>query len=96
MFLVAQLAEKVNEDIWKANESNSRLKAGLDYLVPYTDPKKIWPHPTIEEANRMEMFTILQIADRKYSGKNYLEMIDKLPLEKRKNKRVNLAFPLMR
>lgn len=96
MFLVAQLAEKVNIDIWKANEKKSRLKAGLDYLVPYTDQEKIFPHPTIGEANRMEMFAILQMADHTYSDQNYLKMIDELPLEERKNKRVNLVFPLMR
>lgn len=96
MFLVAKLSEKLNVDIWKTNENNSRLKAGLDYLVPYTDPQKKWPHPTIGEANRMEMFTILQMANRAYPGQNYLKMIDKLPLEKRKSKRVNLVFPLMR
>jgi len=96
MFLVAQLAEQVDVDIWKADENNARLKAGLDYLAPYTDPTKKWPHPTIGEADRMEMFTILKMADLKYPGQNYLEMIDKLPLEKRKMERGNLALPLMR
>lgn len=30
MFLVAKLAENVDIDLWKANEKESRLKAGLD------------------------------------------------------------------
>ena len=96
MFLVAQLAETVDVDIWKAHEETSRLKAGLDYIVPYTDPKELWPHPTIGEVNRMELFTILQMADRKYPGQNYLERVEHLPIEKRKIHRANLVFPLMR
>ena len=96
MFIVAHLAEKVNVDIWQANNSNSRLKAGLDYLAPYTDPKKQWPFPTIDEADRTHMFTILQMADRIYNDPNYIAMTNKLPLEKRRLLRSNLAFPLMR
>ena len=96
MFLVAHLAEKVEVDIWKSNDSKSRLRAGLDYLVPYTDSTKIWPQPTIGEANRMELFAILHMANQVYPEGNYLDMAEKLPLEKRKIERSNLAFPLMR
>jgi hypothetical protein len=96
MFLVATLAEKVDVDIWKSGDTDSRLRAGLDYLVPYTDPNKSWPTPTIGNADRMKMFAILQMADRAYPDGNYLQMLEKLPLEKRKNRRENLVFPLMR
>ena len=96
MFLVAQVAEKVDVDIWKSNENNSRLRTGLDYLVPYADPKKLWPQPTIGEANRMDLFAILQMAQHVYPDGNYLNMAEKLPLEKRKTQRANLVFPLMR
>ncbi len=96
MFLVAHLAEHVGVDIWKANEKDSRLRAGLDYLVPYADPKKSWPHPTIGEADRMELFPILQMTERVYPDRNYLKMIEKLPVENRKTHRTNIAFPLMR
>ena len=96
MFLVAHLAKKVDVDVWKAGDEDSRLRVGLDYLVPYTDPKKIWPHPTIGEANRIEMLAILQMANRAYPDGNYLEMSEMLPLEMRKNQRTNLVFPLMR
>ncbi len=96
MFLVAQLAEKVDVDIWEADNSNSRLKAGLDYLVPYADPKKPWPQPTIRETNRMKLLAILQMANRVYTDENYLNMAKKLPFEKRKIQRTILAFPLMR
>jgi len=96
MFLVAHLGEKVDVDIWKASDNDSRIRAGLDYLVPYTDSKKTWPYPTLGEANRMYMFPILKVAERVYPDGNYFKMVDKLPLEKRKTQRDNLVFPLMR
>lgn len=96
MFLVAHLANKVDVDLWEADARDSRLRAGLDYLVPYVDPKKAWPHPTIREADRMEIFSILQMADRIFPDGNYLEVAEKLPFEKRKTHRANLALPLMR
>ncbi|MFY0631752.1 MAG: alginate lyase family protein [Flavobacteriaceae bacterium] len=96
MFLVAHLAKKVGVDVWNASEEDSRLRAGLDYLVPYTDSNKSWPHPTIGETDRMKLFIILQMADRAYPGQNYLKEADVLSFEKRKNLRSNLAFPVIR
>ena len=96
MFLLAHLAEKVNVDVWQVNEVDSRLRAGLDYLVPYADPKKKWPHPTIGEADRMDMFTVLKMADRVYKDGNYLMMVEQLPQNSCKIHRANLVLPLMR
>jgi len=96
MFLVAHLAEKVDVDIWKVNDKDSRLRKGLDFLVPYTDPKEPWPYSTIGQANRMEMFVILLMADRVYPDGNYLKVVEMLPLEERRIHRTNLVLPLMR
>ena len=96
MFLVAHLAEKVDVDVWKADEEDSRLRAGLDYLVPYTDSNKPWPFATIGETDRMRMFSILQMADRAYSGQNYLKEADVLSFDRRKIERSNIVFPVMR
>lgn len=96
MFLVAKLAEKVHVDVWDTGDKDSRLRVALDYLVPYTDPSKVWPSPTIGEADRIEMLALLQMANRVYSDGNYLEITKKLPAELRTKQRTNLAFPLMR
>lgn len=96
MFLVAHLAEQVNVDIWNGNEKRSRLQIALDYLVPYADPKNRWPQPTTGEVNSLDMLAILQMADRAYPDENYMQFAEKLPQESRKNRRENLAFPLMR
>lgn len=96
LFIVAQLAEKVGVDIWEADKKNARLKAALDYLVPYADTSKKWPHPTIGKADRMELFSILKMASRAYPAQNYFQMLEQLPLERRGIDRSNLVFPLMR
>jgi len=93
-FVVALLAEKVDVDIWEAGDE--RLKAGLDYLAPYSDPSTPWPHGTIKENDRMNMFPILLMADLKYPDGNYRKMTEKLPLKDCQIRRENLAFPLMR
>ena len=96
MFIVAHLSEKVDIDISRSGNGNSRLRSGLDYLVPYTDPKKQWPQPTLGNSDRMDMFPILYMADNLYPEENYLNMLEKLPLDRRKTHRAQLAFPLMR
>ena len=96
LFLFAHLAEKAGVDIWKANVATSRLKAGLEFLVPYINPELTWPYPTIKEVNRMELFQLLLLADRVYPNENYLDYATRLPEEKRTVDRSQLAFPLMR
>ena len=96
LFLFAHLAEMVGEDLWKTNDPSSRLRTALDYLVPYTDPEKPWPHPTLKVTNRMDIFQILQLADRVYPAGNYLDYSNQLPHEDLEVERSLLAYPLMR
>ena len=96
MFLFAHLAEKVGIDLWKANNPFSRLKASLDFLTPYTQLEKSWPYPEVGEVDRMELFQIILMANKVYPTEGYLDFIDYLPEEKRREERALLAFPLMR
>lgn len=96
IFLAGHLAEKVNVDIWQSSDPNSKLRAALDFLVPYADPQKPWPQPTLSKTDRMELFPILQMAQRVYPKRNYLEKASQLPDEVRNVQISNLAFPLMR
>lgn len=96
LFIVTHLAEKVDVDIQKNDTEFSRLQLGLEYLLPYTDQNKPWPHSAIGEFDRMEMFPILNMADKLFPERNYLNMINKLPSEKCKIHRAQLAFPTMR
>ena len=96
LFLVAHLAEKVAVDIWKTNDPSSRLRTALDYLAPYSNPDKSWPQPTLRATNRMDLFQILQLADRIYPTGNYLDFARHLPQEDLEIERSFLAYPLMR
>lgn len=94
MFLVAHLSKQVGVDV--LNAGDARLRKGLDFLAPYSDPSKPWSGGTIQEDDRMNLFPILIMADLAYPDGNYLKMLDKLPLNKRKVRRENLAVPFMR
>ena len=96
LFLVAHLSEKLAVDIWKTNDPSSRLRTALDYLAPYSNPDKSWPFPTLKSTNRMDLFQILQLADRIYPTGNYLDFAKHLPQEEREIERSLLAYPLMR
>ena len=94
LFLVAYLSKKVDVDVWNAGDA--RLRTGLDYLAPYADPGKPWKGGSIKEDDRMNLFPILVMAGLAYPDGNYPQMLDKLPAEKRKVRRENLAVPFMR
>ena len=96
MFLVAYLAKRVDVDIWGAHDDNSRLRSALDFLAPYVDPDKSWPQPVLVEADRMELFPIMKMADRAYPDGDYHKMVNKLPLDERRNHRINLVSAVMR
>ncbi len=96
IFLVAHMAEKVDIDIWEKNNKNPRLKAAVDFLVPYADINKLWAQPTLGNADRTYLFPILKMADRAYPNQNYMLADEKLPIKEITVMRSNLALPLMR
>jgi hypothetical protein len=94
MFVIASLAKQVDVDVWNGGEA--RLRVGMDYLIPYLDTNKPFPFPSIDKRDPMNMFPILLMAGQAYPDRNYLQLLDRLSLEERRNRRENLAFPLMR
>ncbi len=94
LFVIGYLSGKVDVDIWNAGEG--RMQAALDYLAPYADPSKPWPHESIKENDRMNLFPILKMATGVYQESNYQKQLEMLPLEDRQIRRENLAYPLMR
>jgi len=96
MFLVAHLAKQVGVDVYETTNSDSRLRAGLDYVVPYADSNKDWPQPSIGTFNRLEIYPILLMAEIAYPDGNYLDLAEMLPIDKQQAHRSNLASPIMR
>jgi hypothetical protein len=95
MFLFAHLAEKLEIDIWEADKEHSRLRSGLDYIVPYADPKTKWPVPTVGNFDEMNFLPLLIQAERIYKDRDYMNMAEELPSDRRILDRSILALPLM-
>ena len=96
LMLTAHLASRVGVDVWKARSKDSRLKAALDYLVPYADPAVQWSEPTIKEADRLELFMLLKMGADVYDDSIYRKAMKKLPADRRAVHLAVLAYPMMR
>lgn len=94
MFQLARLAEHVGVDLWHAGDS--RIRAGLDYVAPYADPERPWPHPTIREAERVRLLPLLLHGAAAYGSEDYRRWAGKLPAEETGIHRAQLVVPLMR
>jgi hypothetical protein len=92
MFYLATLAEHVGVDLWHAGDS--RIRAALNFVVPYSDPACPWPYPDEKEASRMRIFPLLLQAADVYKDESYRQRVEKLPPAERKIQRENLVIPL--
>ena len=72
LFELAQLAETQGIDLWNYKTDDGRsLKAALDYLAPYADPKKEWPHPQLEKPDTSKLVKLLNEGYRVYGDERY-------------------------
>ena len=93
MFQLARLAEHTGVDLWHAGDS--RIRVALDYVAPYADPEKPWPHPEVKETERIRMLQLLLYAAEVYNEESYRKIAEKLPAEK-DIQIEQLVVPLMR
>ena len=71
-FLVAQLAEKSNVNLWQfETKERKSIKKCLDWMVPYLKNEKKWDHEQIKNIEYEETIRILKIATQKYSNSSY-------------------------
>jgi hypothetical protein len=66
---LATMGDKVGVDLW-----HTRIKNAIDYLAPYVDESKVWPHQQIDgvkKSNRIEIATLLRRAARAYKDPKY-------------------------
>ncbi len=94
MFRLARLGEHVGVDLWhfKAKE-NASIRAALDYLAPYADAEKEWPHKQITGLNRAKLLPLLRQGFRAYEDPEYLSMIRKIPEAERVQDMSQLRYP---
>ncbi|WP_157972157.1 alginate lyase family protein [Pleomorphovibrio marinus] len=75
MFYYARANEHLDKDLWNyTNQKGGTLKAALDYLVPYADGKKEWPHKQITPFENEIAKICLNIGTLKFENKSYFEV----------------------
>ncbi len=81
LFELAAIAESQGIDLWHYQTKDGRsLKVALDYLAPYADSSKAWPHEQIAALDRGNLKPLLSEGVRVYGDKRYetwLEMLSK-------------------
>jgi hypothetical protein len=79
LFELARLGEDVDVDLWsyKAKYGGS-IRAALDFLVPYADGSRKWPHQELEPITGKELVTLLMQAAEHYHAPEYREAALKL------------------
>lgn len=71
-FLVAQLAENRNINLWQQQISEGKnIKKCLDWLMPYLKNEKKWDYEQIQDSDYKETVRILKIATKKYANPYY-------------------------
>ncbi|NLE37211.1 MAG: alginate lyase family protein [Pirellulaceae bacterium] len=96
MFCLARLGEHVGIDLWHVEiEGKPALQAALDYVAPYADARKEWPHEEISKSRPIDrLLPLLRRGYMVYRKPEYLAMIGKFPEEIRLENRSALLYPL--
>jgi len=96
MFCLARLGEHVDVDLWRVEvEGKPALQAALDYVAPYADLEKTWPHEEISKSRPIDrLLPLLRCGFRVYKKPEYLAMLGKFTENKRLKDRSALLYPL--
>jgi hypothetical protein len=77
-FNLARVGERVGVDLWNHRPAaGGGIRAALEFVAPYMDPGKAWPHEQINREKRMtnELPTLLRRAAIAYHDPRYEEML---------------------
>jgi hypothetical protein len=82
MMGMAELAERVGVDLWTFRTADGRsIRAALDYLTPYLDAKRTWPHvrDKAHPAEPARLAGPLIRATRGFGREPYQKLLEGLP-----------------
>jgi hypothetical protein len=69
---LADLGKNSGVDLWHFSTADGRsIQKALEYLLPYADPKKKWPHQQIAEFNRGDLGELLLRASGEFSDPKF-------------------------
>jgi Alginate lyase len=101
LFDLADLAKDLDVDLWHFETPDGRsLRKALDYLAPYVDASKTWPHQQIDsgvtKGMRIDLAVMLRRAALIYNEPRYEEMIKAVSGPAWESNRVQLLWPAQR
>ncbi len=94
LFRLATMGQQAGVDLWHYESADGRgLREALDYLAPYADAERKWPHEQIAEYSPAGLFALLRRGSIVYGDQRYEILIAKMPAADRIADRTNLLWP---
>lgn len=93
--VLAYFASTQDDDLWNYASEDGSLRQAIDFMIPFIVDKSTWPYPAdVQNFDELPIQSgFLLFAGRAYENDVYLEVWQKLPLE-RQSKEVDRNFPL--
>ncbi len=93
-FRLAWMGGKVGVDLWNYESSEGQsLRKALDFLAPYADPAKKWPHKQIVPMSRERLFSLLLQGATAYDDPSCDLLAGKVPQEEAIENQALLFWP---
>ena len=95
MSRLAEMGRSVGVDLWSWSDSNSAgIRGALDFVAPYADPKRKWPHDQITEEPADLFVLLLQRATSAFPDRTYASYLRALPADLVRTHRAQLLYPM--
>ncbi|HEV8265130.1 MAG TPA: alginate lyase family protein [Gemmatimonadales bacterium] len=93
---LAELGRQVGVDLWHYEAPPPRggsIRKALDYLAPYADPAKRWPHEQITPVSPGRLLFALRMGELAYGDGAYGALLAGVPPRVARTSRVQLLYP---
>ena len=88
---LARLGEHAGVNLWSyVPRTGGGIRRALDYLAPYADSARMWPHRQITPVDRAALLAPLLTGYAKYGDEKYTSLIAMLPRESTESARIRL------
>ena len=90
---LADLGKNSGVDLWHFSTADGRsIQKALEYLLPYADPKKKWPHQQIAEFKRSDFGELLLRAAAEFPAAKFVAALKYFPADELASSRARLLF----